>query len=200
MQYFSTIRMGLYFAIGFAFQGPVLAENKYPAAYFEPYIVYRAPEIAGQPPADSQNNAAAQTAAEPEAEDPYPAAYFQPVILYQDKELIAARTEQPAAEPEPAPGEKPAASAKKGKSPAATPAPASERGGVPVGALFLLVALAGGLYWVIFKKKDASEQVALAETNGSARSPEPSSDEPPEPSSDEPAGSEVQEEQPSEGS
>ncbi|MGH8474822.1 MAG: hypothetical protein ACRER2_03475, partial [Methylococcales bacterium] len=138
MQYFRAIRIGLYVTVGCVVQGPVLAESKYPAAYFEPYIVYQAPEIAAQRAQDSQpshdaSNAVAE--AQPEASDPYPAAYFEPLIVYQDANLIAAVTVQSAAQSKPAPGGK-TAGAKRDKSPAAamgTPIPAKDRGGVPGG-------------------------------------------------------------------
>jgi hypothetical protein len=168
MQYPSAIRFGIFCAIAVVFPGPVLAENEYPAAYFEPYIIYQAPEIAEKAAAATGSSTAetapAEAASEPAAENPYPAAYFEPVIVYQDKDLISAQEKQSAAEPEPAPVPKSEASGKKNNpGPAeAAPVPASEKGGVPVGMLLLIAGIAGGLYWVISKNKGDSPAVETA--------------------------------------
>lgn len=166
MQNFSVIRIALVLTIGFVWQAPVLAETDYPAAYFKPYIVYQAPEIAGNTPA-GESNATAEAAATPAAADPYPAAYFQPVIVYQDKDLIAAETASPAAKPAPAPVEKPRTTAKNLQSSPVTPAPApsGDGGGVPVGVIIGLVALVGGLYWVVFIKKDDNVEASSDQTD-----------------------------------
>jgi hypothetical protein len=166
MQQFSTVRIALFLTLGFVVQNPVLAEDDYPAAYFKPYIVYQAPEVIATNAPTEQQSAAPETApaasaAEPKAADRYPAAYYEPVIVFQDKDLIEAQAaSQTAAEAAPAP--KPAGPAKKKPSTAAA-APASEKGGVPVGALLLIAGIAGGLYWVINKNKEAAPTAAPSE-------------------------------------
>ncbi|MGR9106447.1 MAG: hypothetical protein ACU843_05895 [Gammaproteobacteria bacterium] len=164
MQPGSLIRFVLYFSITLAVSAPVLAESEYPAAYFQPYIVYQAPEIAGKPESSGASEAAQEATAEVE-EDPYPAAYFQPVIVYQDQERIAADSVQKA--PEPAPVTK-----RSGPAPAAKPAAAQETapitadGGFPSSVLLLLVAVIGGCYWFLMKNKSATvaEETSSPET------------------------------------
>jgi hypothetical protein len=84
----------LFLAAGVSLSGQVLADDQYPAAYFEPYIVYQAPEIAGGTVGGNKNDSLGEASeggvSVPEERDPYPAAYFQPVIVYQSEELIAA--------------------------------------------------------------------------------------------------------------
>jgi len=72
--------------LGFAFAvtalNPVLAsaatDDKYPAANFEPTVIYLDKDLI-------------QTAAaEPEFDAKYPAANFQPTVIYADKDLIEA--------------------------------------------------------------------------------------------------------------
>jgi len=84
----------LFLAAGVFLSGQALADDQYPAAYFEPYIVYQAPEIAGGTAGGNKNDSLEESSeggvSVPEERDPYPAAYFQPVIVYQSEELIAA--------------------------------------------------------------------------------------------------------------
>ncbi|MGH8548303.1 MAG: hypothetical protein ACRERU_06840 [Methylococcales bacterium] len=180
MHYPIVIRLGLFFAIAVVFQGPVAAASEYPAAYFEPYIVYQAPEIAGKPPTDTGNNASEEAPSGPTEENPYPAAYFQPVIVYQDPDVIAAQAKQKAALPEPVPALKPDASAKQNNpAPAeSAPAPLSEKGGVPVGILLLIAAVAGGLYWVISRNKSGTAAEAFSAEAAVAGGDETASGEP----------------------
>jgi hypothetical protein len=84
----------LFLTAGVSLSGGVLADDQYPAAYFEPYIVYQAPEIVGGIAGGTKNDSLGKTSeggvSVSEVEDPYPAAYFQPVIVYQSEEVIAA--------------------------------------------------------------------------------------------------------------
>jgi hypothetical protein len=163
MQYFRTIKIGLVFIIGFFIQGPVLAESDYPAAYFKPYIVYQAPEIAGKTSAESASEeAAAEPASEaPEAEEePYPAAYYEPVIVFQDKDAIAGQAAQAAAAPAKKAGNGPGEAKSAPAKPAAPPI--TDDGGFPVVVLVLIAAIFGGLYWVIRKSQGAADPTAAS--------------------------------------
>lgn len=157
MKSFSALRVALFFGTALGVQAPVLAEADYPAAYFEPYIVYQAPEIAENASA-GESSAAEESASEPAEESPYPAAYYEPVIVYQDQELIAAGEKRKAAESKPAP-----APAKKAK-----PAPApvvTDDGGFPMTVLFLLVAVIGAVYWAMTKNTGAAAEEEEAEAS-----------------------------------
>ena len=87
----------LFLAAGVSLSG--LAFGEYPAANFEPYIVYQAPEIVRSTVAGSENDFAEKASevsvSVVKEKDPYPAAYFQPVIVYQAEEVIAAQERQP---------------------------------------------------------------------------------------------------------
>ncbi len=187
MQYPNAIRFGLFFAVAVIFQGPVQAENEYPAAYFEPYIIYQAPEVAGNASAESESSpsgaAPAEAPSEPQEVNPYPAAYFEPVIVYQDKDLIAAQAKQQAAKPEPAPAGKPEASSEtRNPAPAeAASPPVSEKGGFPIGVLLLIAALAGGLYWMIYRKQDGAPAETSIEAAVAGTDAAPASDDSGEP-------------------
>ena len=157
MKSFTAVRVAIFLTTAFIVQTSVLAETEYPAAYFEPYIVYQAPEVVGNAPAESEAGASEQA-----EENPYPAAYYQPVIVFQDKELIAAKEKQKAAKPKPAPAQKakpsPAVSA---------PPPVTDEGGFPMTVLVLLIAVIGALYWVMTKDKGAGAEAEPVDAESS---------------------------------
>lgn len=74
--------MALGVAIALIALNPVLSsaatDDKYPAANFEPTVIYL------------DKDSAQATAAEPEFDAKYPAANFQPTVIYADKDLIEA--------------------------------------------------------------------------------------------------------------
>lgn len=156
MQYSSAIRMGLQFAVGFMFAGQALAEGDYPAAYFEPYIVFQAPEVKAEASSSNEAEASTPTAVETESEasDPYPAAYFEPKVVYQDEGLLLAVANPPAVKS----GAAPAKKSRKAKTeePASTKIADKDRGGVPGPLAVLLLAGGAGLYWFTFKKSDTA--------------------------------------------
>ena len=169
MNHFSVARIVLILTsllLGF---GTVQAAE-YPAAYFQPYIVYQAPEIAEQA---AQVEAESAAVAEPEsvgtpvvaaeetlaeeessAEDPYPAAYFQPEIVYQDQEQIAALTKQQVKNEIVEEVEEKSAQAA-AFTPAA-PVVITDEGGFPMSVLLLMVAVIGAVSWAILKTKPAT--------------------------------------------
>lgn len=170
MQYRKAVRIGLITAMGFFMQGAVLAEADYPAAYFEPYIIYQAPEITGTEasPVESDGSEEPSTdAALASGEvDPYPAAYLQPVVVYQDKELIAALAKRQKTVRVQA-SAKVKVVANKPQYSKTTPAtsPITDDGGVPISVLILIVALAGGFFWLIHKgKNEVAGEVSTAKT------------------------------------
>jgi hypothetical protein len=59
-------------------------DDKYPAANFEPSVIYLDKNAVQTAAADTS------TAAEPEFDAKYPAANFQPKVVYADKDLIEA--------------------------------------------------------------------------------------------------------------
>jgi 5,6,7,8-tetrahydromethanopterin hydro-lyase len=133
----------LFVTASLAFQGLALAEGEYPAANFEPYIVYQAPGIAGDTSAGSENDSSQKTSeggvSVVEEKDPYPAADLQPVIVYQEEEVIAAQKAQPAAA---------VTVGKPRPSKVAPAASVQEESGVPPAMMIVILALLG---WVVLQ-------------------------------------------------
>lgn len=161
MRYVKTMRICLVMAMSFVFQGSVWAESDYPAAYFEPVIVFQAPEIAAAAAtvveSDTSGESVDNTVAETVAVDPYPAAYFQPEIVFQDKEWIAAHAKKQKAAGAPT-SSKVRGSGTPQKKSSANPqsAPITDDGGFPPSVLFLIVALAAGFFWFTNKNKNTT--------------------------------------------
>ncbi len=94
MHYKKLIQITLVLALNLGFQIHAYADSEYPAAYFEPYIVYQAPEIVAAAAVAAPVGAAVQVSADTQAETngQYPAANFEPYIVFQDLEAIASRS------------------------------------------------------------------------------------------------------------
>lgn len=67
----------------------VLADSQYPAADFEPHVIYLDKSVASQTPAPASN----------EVDSKYPAANFQPTVIYSaDSTAVAKAPAQPVVE------------------------------------------------------------------------------------------------------
>ena len=148
-----------FLAVGVSLSG--LAFGEYPAANFEPYIVYQAPEIVGATAAGSENDSAEKASevsvSVVKEKDPYPAAYFQPVIIYQAEEVIAAQEIQPGAK------NVPAAAVTVGKprpSNGTLAASAMKENGVPPIVMIVILALLG---WVVLQFRNGEAAVVEGE-------------------------------------
>jgi hypothetical protein len=152
----------LFLAAGVSLSGLTFAEGAYPAANFEPYIVYQAPEIAGDTAAWTENDSSEKTSegsvSVVEGKDPYPASHFQPVIVYQAEEVIAAQETQPEAESVPVA----AATADKSSPSKVIPVAASvmEESGVPPTMMIAILALLG---WVVLQFRSGGTTVVEEE-------------------------------------
>ncbi len=156
-----VIRAGLIILLASTFQASAGTEE-YPGAYFEPKVLYQAPEIKAAPPAEpaqeqSSPPVASNATSQPAEADPnYPGAYFSPKVVYQDPKLIAATT-QPAVPAEDS------ASAEPNKemhgSQAASSSTAISDSSPPYGVLLLVVGVLGLVYWwsVQQKKKESAD-------------------------------------------
>ena len=148
----------LFLAAGVSLSGLALAEGAYPAANFEPYIVYQSPEIAGDTAAGSEEKTSADSVSVVEEKDPYPAAHFQPVIVYQAEEVIAAQETQPEAE------RVPVAAVTVGRSsPSKVTSEAAsvmEESGVPPTMMIAILALLG---WVVLQFRSGGTTVVEEE-------------------------------------
>jgi hypothetical protein len=147
----------LFLAVGVSLSG--LAFGEYPAANFEPYIVYQAPEVVGATAAGSENDSVKEVSevsfSVVKEKDLYPAAYFQPVIIYQAEEVIAAQEIQPGAE------NVLAAAVTVGKprpSNVMSAALAMEESGVPPIMMIVILAL---LSWVVLQFRNG--EIAIVE-------------------------------------
>ncbi len=110
------------------------AEGEYPAAHFEPEVIYQAPEAVS-----SVESPAPTTDAD------YPAAHFEPKVIYQDPTLIESVRAQPVPPPAAAPAETE-------RSPAAAPKANAPGGPVsdvspPYGVLAFALGIIGLAFW-----------------------------------------------------
>lgn len=167
MHNFSVVRIAFIVISSLAILGAVQAEEEYPAAYFKPYIVYQAPEIAEQAAAESSStvaDVAVAAEAEEQAADPYPAADFKPEIVYQDQEQIAALDQGSASNESVGSAEPEKAEATPAEAAAFTPAAPvviSDEGGFPSSVLGMIAAVLAGMFWIM-QKSDASSSYAAA--------------------------------------
>lgn len=162
MQITKITRTGLALVLSVGIQPLVNAESDYPAADFEPYIVFQAPEIAE---AASEKQATPEAEAAPAEASPYPAADFQPFIVFQDEALIAAQEKSLAAAKKAA---QPAEKAKPEVAKESRPAPTTvSTDSFPVSGFVLMLLLFGVVFWLATRGKNQiiSEPVAApAET------------------------------------
>jgi len=108
------------------------AEEAYPAANFEPEVIYQAPEAVS-----SAESPALTTEAD------YPAAHFEPKVIYQDPELIESVRAQPVQPPPAAESERPRAAAPKTN---AAGGPVSDVS-PPYGMLIFALGIIGLAFW-----------------------------------------------------
>ncbi len=110
------------------------AEEAYPAANFEPEVIYQAPEAVSS----------AESPA-PTTEADYPAAHFEPKVIYQDPELIESVRAQPVPPPAAVPDEpeRPRAAAPKTN---ASGGPVSDVS-PPYGMLVFALGVIGLAFW-----------------------------------------------------
>jgi len=73
----TIILLGLAMAAGYTLSSPALASEKYPAANFQPTVIY------------IDKSAVAATEPEEAIDPKYPAANFQPKVIYSDANLTA---------------------------------------------------------------------------------------------------------------
>jgi len=109
------------------------AEGEYPAAHFEPEVIYRAADATPQAEAPAASDA------------DYPAAHFEPKVIYQDPALIETVQAQPVQTPAalPAASERPRAAAPKAK---ASGGPVSDVS-PPYGMLIFALGIIGLAFW-----------------------------------------------------
>ncbi len=131
------------------------AEGKYPAAHFEPEVIYQAAETT--------------PAATPAGGSAYPAAYFQPEVVYQDQDLIKAVGPQPAQTPVTArtrePGQAQVSSSRK-----TAPAGAVSDVAPPYGMLAFALGIVGLAFW--WSSRDQASTAKEGDSQGGDE-PEP---------------------------
>lgn len=136
----------------------VLAESDYPAADFQPKVVYNDPEYKQAEPAAKAATAAPkveQAAKEVEADPAYPATNFQPKVLYSDSEYKHSAAAPVAA------GSSSGASAPASSASAANEVIQSEKAGsADFSMIGLLVLAAAG--FLVYSKKSGGKTSATA--------------------------------------
>ena len=167
-------------------QAQAVKDSDYPAAYFEPIILYQDPEIVSSN-AKAEPAAEQLPATESNKDDRYPAAYFEPVIVFQDFDAInklSAYHAKPVSKNKSTTvraarsgsarswdNDKPAAS-----KPSASP---TDGGSFPFLGLFVVAVLFGYIYWALSKESPSDNQETYAddEMSGVAE-PDDAGDEP----------------------
>jgi len=145
----------------------VMAESDYPAADFQPKVVYNDPEYKQAEPAAKAEAAApkvaAQAAQEVEADSAYPATNFQPKVLYSDSEY-----KHSSAAPAASGSTSKASSAPKSAASAANEVIQTEKAGsTDFSMIGLLVLAAAG--FLVYSKKSGGKSSAVAATEDYSR-------------------------------
>jgi len=154
---------------------PLQAEEKYPAAAFEPQVIYQSSE-SGAP----AGNAAVPVETSPN-DSRYPAASFTPQVLFQDPELIESTGPLVANE---SAGSEPAQAATTGgrdiTAAHVRPSGTISDSSPPYGILVLALGLFGLVFWLSTRKEDEAtpqdaEPVSLAKDTAESPSASESS-------------------------
>ncbi|HHJ38725.1 MAG: hypothetical protein AXA67_03120 [Methylothermaceae bacteria B42] len=157
-----VIQAGLIILLSNTFQAHA-GTDEYPGAYFEPEVIYQAPDIKTEAPTESTQEqpspatASNDTATVTDADPNYPGAYFSPKVIYQDPKLIEATAKAPAMSEEPTAPEGETNKGIRG-SQASSGSTSISDASPPYGVLLLVLGVFGLVYWWSVQQKKAEAE------------------------------------------